>query len=240
MAQDDLGLRKTLVDACRILDREGLVHAYGHVSARAPDRKSILISPRKGLRLVKSPDEIQRVTMGGTVYKVAGKGSKGKGKTQTLEAPLELFAHTEVYRIRPDVSAVCRVHGKFSLVMSVLGRLLRPVHELAVALGREVQVFDTPELIASPEIGHRMANMLGAGHALLLRGNGQLTVGATIEEAVVNAIMLEVSAEVQWRALCVGEPVCIEGEEYSRLARRQYEWVQRSWSYYLSRSDSRL
>jgi L-fuculose-phosphate aldolase len=82
--------------------------------------------------------------------------------------------------------------------------------------------------------------MLGAGHALLLRGNGQLTVGATIEEAVVNAIMLEVSAEVQWRALCVGEPVCIEGEEYSRLARRQYEWVQRSWSYYLSRSDSRL
>jgi len=176
MSHNDLELRKTLVEACRILDREGLVHAYGHVSARAPDRKSILISPRKGLRLVKSPDEIQQVTMGGTVYKVAGKGSRGKGKTPALEAPLELFAHTEVYRIRGDVNAVCRVHGKFSLVMSVLGRLLRPVHELAVVLGREVQIFDTPELIASPEIGHRMANMLGAGRALLLRGNGQLTV----------------------------------------------------------------
>jgi ribulose-5-phosphate 4-epimerase/fuculose-1-phosphate aldolase len=239
MAHDHLKLRKTLLDACRILDREGLVHAYGHVSARAPDRASVLISPRKGPRLVKSPAEILRITMSGAAYPVAGKGRKDNRRSRKLEAPLEVFAHTEVYRLRPDVNAVCRVHGKFSLVMSVLGRALRPVHELATALGREVPVFDTPELISSPEIGHRMATALGAGHALLLRGNGQITTGASIEEAVVNAILLEVSAEVQWRALCVGQPVCIEGEEYAKVAKRQYEWIQRPWAYYLSRANSR-
>ncbi|MBI3934436.1 MAG: class II aldolase/adducin family protein [Acidobacteria bacterium] len=239
MARNDTDLRKRLIEACQILDREGLVHGYGHVSARAPDRQTILISPRLAPRLVKGPEQILRISMGGTVYKIPEKGSKGKTVAPKLQAPLELFAHTEVYRTRPDVNAICRFHGKFALVMSILRRPLRPVHELALALGREIQVFDSPELIATGEIGHQMAQSLGAARGLLLRGNGQLAVGASVEEAVVNAIMLETSAEVQWRSLCVGEPAWIEGDEYTRLAKRDYEWVKRPWDFYLSRSKSR-
>lgn len=239
MPSEDLDLRRRLVEACHILDREGLVHGYGHVSTRAPDRQTVLISPRLAPRLVKGPEEILRISMGGTVYKVPAKHGKGRTAAPKLQAPLELFAHTEVYRIRPDVNAICRFHGKFSLVMSVLRKPLRPVHELALVLGREIQVFDSAELIGTPEIGHRMAQSLGAARGLLMQGNGQLTVGASVEEAVVNAIMLETSAEVQWRALCIGEPVWIEGDEYARLAKRDYEWVKRPWDYYLSRSKSR-
>jgi len=239
MPRDDKDLRKKLVEACHILDREGLVHGYGHVSARASDRTTLLISPRLAPRLVRLPEEILRISMGGTVYKVPAKGGKGKTVAPKLQAPVELFAHTEVYRIRTDVNAICRFHGKFSLVMSVLRRPLRPVHELALSLGREIQVFDSAELIATAEIGHEMAQSLGATKGLLLRGNGQLSVGASVEEAVVNAIMLEASAEVQWRALCIGEPVWIEGDEFTPLAKRDYEWVRRPWAYYLSRSKPR-
>ena len=239
MQRMDLELRKKLVEACRILDHEGLVHGYGHVSARGPGRQSIWISPRKGPGLVKSPTEIVRVSMGGTVYKIAGKGSEGKGPAPKPQAPLELFAHTEVYRVRADVNAICRFHGKFGLVLSVLRKPLRPLHELALALGREVNVFDTPELIAAAALGHRMALALGASKGLLLRGNGQLSVGTTVEEAVVNAIMLETAAEIAWRALCVGEPAWIEGDEFTRLAKRDYEWVERPWAYYLARSRGR-
>ena len=39
MQRMDLELRKKLVEACRILDHEGLVHGYGHVSARGPGRE---------------------------------------------------------------------------------------------------------------------------------------------------------------------------------------------------------
>jgi ribulose-5-phosphate 4-epimerase/fuculose-1-phosphate aldolase len=239
MVRGEGELREKLVDACRILDREGLVHGYGHVSARTPDRKNVLISPRLSPRLVKSPDEILRVSMGGTVYRVPARGGRGKTALPKLSAPLELFAHTEVYRIRPDVNAICRLHGKFALVISVLRHELRPLHELAVSLGREIQIFDSPELIASAALGHRMAHMLGASKGVLLRGNGQIAVGASVEEAVVNAIMLEAAAEVQWRALAAGEPVPIEGDEFTRLAKREYEWVQRPWAYYLSRAKSR-
>ena len=73
-----------------------------------------------------------------------------------------------------------------------------------------------------------------------MRGNGALTVGATVEEAVVHAILMETSAEVQWRALCVGEPRWITGDkdsgEFAKLAQREYEAVQRPWQYYLASS----
>jgi ribulose-5-phosphate 4-epimerase/fuculose-1-phosphate aldolase len=117
------------------------------------------------------------------------------------------------------------------------------VHELAVPVGPEVPLFDTPELISSLAVGRRMVAALGSARALLLRGNGQLTVGTGIEEAVVNAIHLETSAEIQWRALVIGEPAWIGGDEFSgefaKLAKREYEAILRPWEYYLSQSRNR-
>jgi HCOMODA/2-hydroxy-3-carboxy-muconic semialdehyde decarboxylase len=218
-----------------------LVHGYGHVSARAPDGQTVLMNPRMAPGLVKSPLDILRISTNGTAppeRKRKNRPLRAPGDARR-QAPVELFAHTEVYRARPDVHAICRFHGKFASVMSVLRKPLRPVHELALAAGREIQIFDSAELISTPEIGRQLARKLGDARALLMRGNGQLTVGASVEEAVVNAIMVETSAELQWRALCIGEPAWIAGEEYTRLAQRSYEWVKRPWNYYRSRSRLR-
>ena len=88
-----------------------------------------------------------------------------------------------------------------------------------------------------------MVAALGSARALLLRGNGQLTIGTGIEEAVVNAIHLETSAEIQWRALVIGEPAWITGDEYSgeyaKLAKREYEAILRPWEYYSHQSRAR-
>ena len=242
-ARNERKLRQKLLEACRILDHEGLVHGYGHVSARTPDRRSILISPRMAPRLVKSADEFLPISIeelgSETGRHVPLRSRPRKMSALKLAAPLELFAHTEVYRMRPDVNAVCRIHGKFALAMSVVRRKVRPLYELALALGQEIPIFDSPELIQSASLGRQMAQMLGVAKGILLRGNGQIAVGASVEEAVVNAIMLETAAEIQWRALAVGQPVHIEGDEFTRLAKRDYEWVQRPWAYYLSRGKSR-
>ena len=241
MAPSDAQLRKTLLQACRILDHYGLVHAYGHVSARSGDGQTILITPRRGPALIRSPHEMLRLDLDGNLIPDRKATAKlNKQLAATLKLPLELFLHTEIYRSRPDVNAVCRFHGKFANVLSVLQRTLRPVHELALPVGPQVPLFDTPELISSSVIGRRMAAALGSACALLLRGNGQLTVGTSIEkaieEAVVNAIHLETSAEMQWRALALGEPAWITGDEFAKLARRQYEAVLRPWEYYRNRS----
>jgi ribulose-5-phosphate 4-epimerase/fuculose-1-phosphate aldolase len=244
MAHSDAQLRKTLLEACRVLDHNRLIHAYGHVSVRSGDGKTILITPRKGPALVRSPHEMLRMDLDGKPVQDRKATSKfNKRLAAGVKPPLELFLHTEIYRSRPDVNAICRIHGKFANVMSVLRRTLRPVHELAIPVGPEVPLFDTPELISSLAVGRRMVAALGSARALLLRGNGQLTVGTGIEEAVVNAIHLETSAEIQWRALVIGEPAWIGGDEFSgefaKLAKREYEAILRPWEYYLSQSRDR-
>ncbi len=240
MKRTDAELRKTLVDACRVLDHYELVRGYGHVSTRASDGKTILITPRKALGLVRSPREILPMDLDGNLVGPRGRRvAQSKGKPKLL-LPLELFLHTEVYRARPDVNAICRIHGKFALVLSVLRRTIRPVHELSNPVGAEVPLFDSSELISSVEIGRRMTAALGQARALLLRGNGQLVSGDNIEEAVVNSLHMETSAEIQWRALCVGEPTWIAGDEhageFAKLAKRNYEAVLRPWEYYVAKS----
>ena len=193
---------------------------------------------------MRSPREILHIDMDGTlVDSKAGSRRRKKLSQETDRPPLELFLHTEIYRARKDVNAICRTHGKFALVLSVLRRTLGLVHELATPLGPQVSVFDSPELISSPEMGRQVGAALGTAPALLMRGNGALTVGATVEEAVVNAILMETSAEIQWRALCIGEPAWITGNhndgEFSKLANREYEAVLRPWQYYLARSRGR-
>ena len=236
----DAQLRKTILDACRILDHYRLVHGYGHVSARCASGETILITPRKALLLVRSPREIVKIALEGNVTCAPSPKAGKKGiQSQTL-SPVEFYLHTEIYRARPDVKAICRTHGVFALTLSVLGRKLGCVHELAVRVGREVPLYDSAELIATAEEGRRATRALGEGRALLLRGNGAVTVGDSVEEAVVNAIHMETSAEVQWRASCIDEPVWIAGDEqsgeYAKLARREYEAVRRPWEYYLAKS----
>jgi ribulose-5-phosphate 4-epimerase/fuculose-1-phosphate aldolase len=233
-------LRKTIIEACRILDHNRLVHGYGHVSARCADGKTILITPRKALLLVRSPREIVEIDLEGNVVGARSPKAGKKGIPSQSVPPVEFYLHMEIYRARPEVKAICRTHGVFALTLSVLGRKLGCVHELAVRVGREVPLYDSAELIATAEEGRRAAQTLGQGRALLLRGNGAVIVGASVEEAVVNAILLETSAEVQWRASCIDEPVWIAGEdhsgEYARLAKREYEAVRRPWDYYLAKS----
>jgi ribulose-5-phosphate 4-epimerase/fuculose-1-phosphate aldolase len=234
MARSDTPLRKTLLQACKILSHNCLVHAYGHVSARSSNGRTILITPRKGPALLRSPQEILQADLDGNLIRTRERTGKVRRRlAATSQLPLEVFLHTEIYRARPEVSAVCRFHGKFANVLSIVRRPLRPVHELALPVGPEVPLFDSPELISSQAVGRRMLAALGSASALLLRGNGQLTVGASIEEAVVNAIHLETSAELQWRALAIGEPAWIEGPEFAELANRKYEAVMRPWTYYL-------
>ena len=228
------------MDACRILDHYRLVHGYGHVSARAEDGNTVLISPRKGLALVRTSQEVLHLDLDGKPVRHKGSRRQSRGRVKNKDqAPLELFLHTEIYRARPDVKAICRTHGMYALVLSVLRRTVLPVHELAVPLGPKVPLFDSSVLISTPEIGKQLVVALGSARGLLMRGNGAITVGTSVEEAVVNAVLLETSAEVQWRALAVGEPAWIVGEEYVRLAKLGYEKVNRPWQYYLARSRDR-
>ena len=223
-AFDESALREEIVAACQIIAGEGLVGGYGHVSARIPGTDRIIITPRYAPSLVRQPDDLVVIDLDGR--KLAGKD----------EAPLELWMHTEVYRRRPDVAALCRTHAFAATAWSALGRPLRPVHGFGAFLGVEVPVYMTPFLITTRELGQEVAETLGQGEAVLLRGNGQLVVGRRVAEACVKAIFLEQSARLMLAVSSVGQPITFTAEEVARRTGPDvpYDHYGRAWQYYRS------
>jgi L-ribulose-5-phosphate 4-epimerase len=245
MKSDNLKLRRNLLDACRILDHHELVHGYGHVSARVVNSESMLINPGKAPGLLRSADDIVHVDFDGNLLTKTSthrkrRGQKSLGFLHGVQPPLEFHLHSEIYRARSDVHAICRTHGKYAQVLSVLRRTIRPVHELATTIGSEIPLFDYPGVISSKVLGQEMVQALGNAKGLLMRGNGALITGATVEEAVVNAIYMETTAELQYLALAIGEPAWYEGDEksgeFAYLAKKNYESVLRPWEYFLTKS----
>ena len=212
-------LRRDVLTACRIVDGKRLVEGYGHVSVRIPGTPRVLITPRVALGLIRSAAEL-------VVVDLEGKKIQGKGV-----APLEIFMHTEVYRRRPDVHAICRTHSPMALALSVLGQTVKPLNGFGSFLG-EVSVFPKPYLITTRELGQEVAGTLGSAGGLLLRGNGTLLVGATLAEATIRAVFLEEAAAVHLRARSVGEPVIFSAEEIARRTDVGYDHYGRAWDYY--------
>jgi len=111
----------------------------------------------------------------------------------------EVFIHSEVFRARPDVCAVVHTHAVSSVVFASLGVPLRPItHEGSNFVPPDVPRFDeTTDLIVTPERGKAVARTLGTRPALFLVSHGIVAVGASVEEATVNALLLDKSARAQ-------------------------------------------
>ena len=97
-----------------------------------------------------------------------------------------------------------------------------------------VPVFETIDLISNQTLGEGAATALGDAAAVLLRGNGQVTVGRTIPEAVMMAIYLEEAAQVLFGAMQVGTPQFLPREA---AGSRQQEALpppdmERAWNFF--------
>ncbi len=220
-------LKKDLVSACRILSHERLVAGFGHISARVANTDRFIITPRISLALVRESD-LLTMNLDGEVLQ----GSS--------TAPFEAWLHTAIMKAQPRVNAITRIHARVANIFSVTDRKLEPVHNHGSFFAGGVPVFDTPDLIATPALGNQVAAALGDKPAVLLRGNGQVTVGRTIPEAVMMAIYLEEAAEVLFGALQIGKPIPLTLDE---SAKRQVEALppvdmERAWNFFKNRVEN--
>jgi L-fuculose-phosphate aldolase len=181
-------LKRTLVDACRILAMAGQGDdVWGHVTARVPGTDTFWMKPAGlGLEEIR-PDHLLLVDLDGQVL---------RGR---LPRHSEVFIHTEILRARPEIGSVVHTHPPPATVFSSLGIPLRPImHEGTNFVPPDVPRFDeTSDLIVSPELGRAVARVIGDRPALFLVSHGIVTAGATIEEAAVNAILLDKAARAQ-------------------------------------------
>jgi ribulose-5-phosphate 4-epimerase/fuculose-1-phosphate aldolase len=221
MGPDLQQLKNDVVSACRILSREKFVQGFGHVSARIIDSDRFIITPRISLALV-TEAELLTMNLDGDV--VAG----------DHPAPFEAALHAAIMRMKPRVNAITRIHARVANIFSVTDRKLEPVHNHGSFFTGGVPVFYRPDLISTAQLGEEVASTLGDQPAVLLRGNGQVTVGRTVPEAVMMAIYLEEAAEILHGALQIGTPIPLTIDE---AAKRQVEALppvdlERAWNYF--------
>jgi HCOMODA/2-hydroxy-3-carboxy-muconic semialdehyde decarboxylase len=200
----DARLRDEIAGAANVLARLGLVTAYGHVSARAG--ASMLITPAADLAGVTGAGliEVPLATLAGRLPAEAPAGrlpAETPAGRLPAGAPAEAWAHLALYRARPDAAAIARAQPPGAFAVAAAVTVMVPLHGQAAWLGQSVPVYDEATLLRSADQAERAAGCLPAGEALLLRGNGALTLGATPGLAVARMWLLAAACDVYLAAL---------------------------------------
>jgi ribulose-5-phosphate 4-epimerase/fuculose-1-phosphate aldolase len=219
------GLKQQLVDAIRMLERAGYIDHNGHCSARR-DASSFYINSGASVRGTLTVDDIVSVDLEGNLIEGSAK------------PPLEYHIHSEIYRARPDVSAVMHTHPQWSTFLTMVGEKYRPVYAQGVLLG-EMPVMDSVLSINTKPMGEKLAKILARGPAVLLKAHGVVVVGADIVECFALAAYVEENAYRQYMAMQIGTPY--EFSENEQKVSREKLWTaslfKKTWDHYRSKVD---
>ncbi len=227
-------VRRDVVFANRVLAHEGVVDAFGHVSARHPDRADrFLLSRSRSPELVTLAD-ILEYTLDSEL-------------AEPSEVPQynERFIHGSIYKARPEVMAVVHTHAYELIPFSVTQTLLRPLLHVAAMMGGDIPIWDirdrfgdTNLLVVNNEMAADLVACLGGRVAALMRGHGGVVVGPNVPRAVMTAVYMKVNAQLQLAAHQLGEITFLsEGEIalMSQLGNLQTAY-NRAWDYFCSRA----
>jgi HCOMODA/2-hydroxy-3-carboxy-muconic semialdehyde decarboxylase len=215
MGESAARLAGDVAEAGNVLARLGLVTAYGHVSARSGT--AMLITPAADLALVSAADVLEVPLE--------------PGPDLPAGVPAEAWAHLALYRARPDAAAIARAQPPAAFAATAVVSDLVPVHGQAAWLGESVPVHDDARLLRSPEPAERAAKTLPRGEALLLRGNGALTLGATPGIAAARMWLLGAACEVYLAAQAGGPVTPLSPEEVASWRAAGDELLPRLWQH---------
>jgi len=194
-------LARDLVVANRILARENVVDAYGHVSVRHPD------DPHRFLLAISvAPEMVEEDHIVEFHLDCAPVRADGR--------PLyhERFIHGGIYEARPDVQAVVHAHAEDVLPFSISTTPLRPVIHSGSFMGADVPVWDmadrfgagTNMLVTNMDQARDLARCLGPNNVALMRGHGFSAAARSLIEVVRMAVYVPRNARVQMNALRLG------------------------------------
>ena len=225
-----------LVIANRILAREGVVDAFGHISARHPRRPDrYLMSRSRAPELVTAEDLME--------FELDGTPVDPRGRQPYAERPI----HSGLYEARPDVHAVIHNHSYAVIPFSVTRAQLRPMIHVAAPMGASVPVWDIRDkfgdgemLVVTQDQGRDLARAVGQGSVALMRGHGCVVAAQAIKLAVMTAVYTQVNARLQMDALRIGEPKYLTQNEIDTMTRRQQTPLasERAWEYWRQRAGA--
>jgi len=178
-------LRAELVSSSRRLHQRGWVANHdGNLSVRLT-----------GDRLLITPTAVSKIDVDDAmliIVDLQGKVLEGRKKPFS-----ELELHLAAYRARPEVECVIHAHPPHATAFGLVGVELGPIAmpEIVVSLGDSIPTVPrlmpkTPELVKAVEATATRVD------AMLLAGNGALTLGASLEQALLRMELVEHYAKI--------------------------------------------
>src|SRR5579862_8137138 len=227
-----------LVTANRILFREGIVDAFGHVAVRHPFNPNHYLMARSMQPVFVAPRDIIELDL----------DSKAISK-DTPAASFERFIHGEIFRVRPDVMAIVHSHAPAVLPFTVAKATpLRAICHTCGFLGSGAPIFEIRDfagdgsnlLVQNNSLGAALAKTLGTSMAVLMRGHGFTVVGGSLHEAVYNAINTDLNARVEMDALRLGSVAYLSEGEAVAVSKTHNASLKRSWKVWAKRATGEL
>jgi len=170
-----IDLARTVRIAARALARAGLVHAYGHCSARI-DADRFLVCPSMPMGQIPVDAECIEVPVEGPLPK----GVLG-----------EVRLHQRIYARDAEVGGIVRFMGPSVMALAAAGTVPRMRHGFGTYFAPAVGFWDDIQLVRDDAKAAGAIAAMGESRGLLMRGNGGVAAGASLKEAVVLAWYLE-------------------------------------------------
>ena len=222
-----------LVTANRILARESVVDAFGHVSIRHPDAPDRYVMSRARAPECIEPEDLMEFSLEGTPIEPAGRTPYA-----------ERHIHGAIYEARPDIHAVVHNHSPSVIPFGITATPLRPVMHMCASMGTHIPVWDsrthfgdTNLLVTDMEKARDLAAGLGGRPVALMRGHGCVVAGTSLRDVVFNSVYLERNAELQLKASALGPITFLsDGEVEAVLRTRSSFTFERAWEYWCHRA----
>ena len=192
---------RDLVISNRILAKEEVVDAYGHVSIRHPDNPNHFLIARSVAPELVGAEDIVELDLDGQPVR---DGSRS--------LYLERFIHAAIFAARPDVMAVVHAHAEDTLPFGIAQETkLRPVIHSGSFIGTEVPVWDIADkfgdtnlLVTNMAQASDLATCLGGNSVALMRGHGFAAAARSLIEVVRLSVYLPRNARALIRARQLG------------------------------------
>jgi len=196
-------LRQGIADVGRRLFALGFISGSdGNVSVRIGENK-LLVTPSGVPKAEVTSRDIVVVDLEGRAY--------GRGRPSS-----ELRMHLEVYRKRPDVKAAIHAHPPWTIAASLHNDFLFDfVPEAVVALGGVYRApYSRP---GTPAVAASISNHVHDCNTFVLTRHGSLTLGDTLQRALIRLENLEHNAKIGLLARSAGPLTGLPPEEIAAL-----------------------
>ena len=197
---DPMSKRDQVVAAIRQLVETDLTSgSSGNVSARTDG--GMLVTPTGLPPAALGPSDIVAMTLDGEVA------------ANQLRPSSEWHIHANIYRAKPEVNAVVHCHSPYATILACAHRSIPAQHYMIAAAGCDEIPLAPYATFGTEALSSHAIAALENAKACLLANHGQVATGATLEEALSLAALVEELAHWHWGALAIGGPVLLSEQQ---------------------------